>query len=1103
MCRLLASLLLLAFIIMGNGFARAQNTSWHGWHEHGGKPPAIATDTWAKLDKMVRDGYAAERRGDWHIAYRTFTEALPLAQADKDAVEFCRYRLARVCWALGKEAEARTLADQIMGSGPPSTVAPNDWYKALFLIQEAEETRYLFRFKEALRLWEQADALVASDAQTRVWTLHNIAYFNRRMGRWKASIEPCRVSEELLLKLGRQDDATELLEWQGIALIHTGHSDEGKAKIREAWSYWREKNPFRYGQSLISTSQALQADTLVSDEAEQLEREGHNLLRQWGVQAARDFMLQQGQRFLWQGRNDLALEAFHAVADEVGAQDDPGLILPAYEYLSNLYRTMGNRAMSLRYIERAYQTRRRIRPHDKPFAQRPRLFSLGQTFLTFAEWSRFEQVAQVLQSELDQMRLSPNGSERLGASFTYPSFLRMLAQARAKQGKTGEAVRAFASATDLFEQAGFDYEQAVTRTEWGELLQSDGRFYEALKQLEQAEVLLQTASVPDMWTETSRLRIRILTSKANLLRQTKQFARAETEYKRVVQTVEQSVRESDDGEIHTALQTFLLAQEQIGTPHQTGAGRFALDKRLASPYNGLADVVRQGSGKGEKAGAWQALLWVERGRVQGLARRVAESEALQAQLLPPDEAARLAQARRDSVGRIAEQVRRAAFVSLPERADRIAVAHADASDYASVKRQLSAKYPQFARVCTPPAPSVAKLKAYVQAHGRTLFLQWATVSERRTLLFAVYSQNGKAKAKVWALDTAPQSLGRECRRWYAALTENTIASAVTERKLARALYTRLLGPVEKAGLLGKDRFDRLVLISDGSLLSVPLGALESSDGTRLVERFPVSEAVSLHALTRSLSRVSSTQTSLLCAAPSFQLRNQEEAEQIARLFAPTVLLHGKQATEQAVRQRLGKARILHFATHGVLDGERGLRSFLSLSPSPPQSTAIPNRKGASGPPDFGEPLERDGRLEAREILELSLSADLAVLSACDTGQGQSFGGEGLMGFAWAFRAAGCPSIVASLWRVDDRATADLMTRFYRNLRQGKAKDVALQQAIITTRHAQSGRTFRPYYWAAFRLTGDISPLRLPHAPPKPAPSTATHKWARVGTRQTK
>jgi len=118
--------------------------------------------------------------------------------------------------------------------------------------------------------------------------------------------------------------------------------------------------------------------------------------------------------------------------------------------------------------------------------------------------------------------------------------------------------------------------------------------------------------------------------------------------------------------------------------------------------------------------------------------------------------------------------------------------------------------------------------------------------------------------------------------------------------------------------------------------------------------------------------------------------------------------------------------------------------------------------------------QRYGTLLAQDIVGIKLSAQLAVLSACETGEGQISAGEGLLGFAWAFRAAGCPAIVASQWSVDDAATKALMVDFYQALKAGKDKDLALQEAMLAVKQKQPGA----YYWAAFQVIGDTTPLNL-------------------------
>src|SRR5262249_20854187 len=157
---------------------------------------------------------------------------------------------------------------------------------------------------------------------------------------------------------------------------------------------------------------------------------------------------------------------------------------------------------------------------------------------------------------------------------------------------------------------------------------------------------------------------------------------------------------------------------------------------------------------------------------------------------------------------------------------------------------------------------------------------------------------------------------------------------------------------------------------------------------------------------------------------------------------------GLKANKAAILPQMGRYAMLHFATHGVLDDRNGLRSALIFAPPSPKGTQYET-------------------LDALEILGLSLSAKLVVLSACESGLGQRSGGEGLLGLVWAFRAAGCPSVVASQWKVEDAATQELMVRFYAKLKRGAHKDEALRDAMLSV--CRSPQHAHPYYWAAFQV----------------------------------
>jgi CHAT domain-containing protein len=174
--------------------------------------------------------------------------------------------------------------------------------------------------------------------------------------------------------------------------------------------------------------------------------------------------------------------------------------------------------------------------------------------------------------------------------------------------------------------------------------------------------------------------------------------------------------------------------------------------------------------------------------------------------------------------------------------------------------------------------------------------------------------------------------------------------------------------------------------------------------------------------------------------------SDREAQAIAKLYNTQALL-GSAATESTFKSRAGDASILHLSAHGQLNTVNSLFSRIILAPD----------------------KDADGSLEVHEVYGLDLAkADLVVLSACQTQLGAQSRGDDLIGLNRAFIYAGAPTVIASLWSVDDEATSVLMTAFYTHLKQGKGKAEALRVAQAETR----AKYPHPYYWAAFVLTGD-------------------------------
>jgi CHAT domain-containing protein len=184
--------------------------------------------------------------------------------------------------------------------------------------------------------------------------------------------------------------------------------------------------------------------------------------------------------------------------------------------------------------------------------------------------------------------------------------------------------------------------------------------------------------------------------------------------------------------------------------------------------------------------------------------------------------------------------------------------------------------------------------------------------------------------------------------------------------------------------------------------------------------------------------------------------SEEEARAIAAMAEarPSLLALGVDATRaQASGANLEPYRYVHFATHGLLDDQHPHLSSLVLS--------LYNQKGEAV----------DGYLRMHEIYGMKLSADLVVLSACDTGLGKEVKGEGLMALTRGFMYAGAARVVASMWKVDDTATSLLMQEFYRQLIQ---KSLTPAAALTEAQRSmwRNKRWRAPYYWAAFVLQGE-------------------------------
>jgi CHAT domain-containing protein len=278
------------------------------------------------------------------------------------------------------------------------------------------------------------------------------------------------------------------------------------------------------------------------------------------------------------------------------------------------------------------------------------------------------------------------------------------------------------------------------------------------------------------------------------------------------------------------------------------------------------------------------------------------------------------------------------------------------------------------------------------------------------------------------------------------------------------MHQLLIQPI--ADLLPTAPDARVIFIPHESLFLVPFPALQDANGKYLIEKHTVltAPAIQVLELTQHQRQNASGKELLVVGNPTMPSISptigeppqkldslpgaEQEAIDIARLLN-TKAVTGDQATEAAIKQQMPQARIIHLATHGLLDDStgEGVPGAIALAPS----------------------AKDDGLLTANEILDLKLNAELVVLSACDTGRG-IITGDGVIGLSRSLITAGVPSVVVSLWLVPDESTASLMTEFYRQLQQNPDKAVALRQAMLTTMKKHP----HPRDWAAFTLIGEAN-----------------------------
>lgn len=420
--------------------------------------------------------------------------------------------------------------------------------------------------------------------------------------------------------------------------------------------------------------------------------------------------------------------------------------------------------------------------------------------------------------------------------------------------------------------------------------------------------------------------------------------------------------------------------------------------------------------------------------------------------------------------------------------------------YESFQAELYAAHPELkARRGESPPLNLNEVAGLLPNH-KTALLEYVVMQDQTYLFVITKAAATEQTSAPVSIAVYPLNVKREALAGLVTDFRQRVAERdLTIKNVGRRLYDLLLKPAQQQ-LQG---LDKLCIVPDGSLWDLPFQALLTADGRYLLEDYALFYVPSLNVLHEMMKRGSDlraraqrqTGATALKREPNARLDggrpellalgnpvlNRETLQSVGPVyrqegFAPlpeaerevnmlrqiygrarSKVLTKSAAREEVVKAEASRYSMLHFATHAILDDRNPMYSRIMFA-----------RAGRSA--------AEDGMLEAWEIMKLDLTADLVVLSACQTARGRVGAGEGMVGMSWALFVAGAPSVLVSQWKVDSARTADLMINFHRNLRSkggsGKpalTKSEALREAALKLLH---GPYNHPAYWAGFVLIGD-------------------------------
>jgi CHAT domain-containing protein/Tfp pilus assembly protein PilF len=655
-----------------------------------------------------------------------------------------------------------------------------------------------------------------------------------------------------------------------------------------------------------------------------------------------------------------------------------------------------------------------------------------------------------------------------------------LGQTYAAMNDRAAALRHFEAALTLYSQVGNPMEAARVRALMGQVYQQEGKIDKARQYYQTA--LKTFRALSDHVNQSATLY-----ALGSLELQQNKLDQAEEYLRQAIEVTENIRRVSSSRDLTAAFSATVYGRYETYI-------ECLMRKHHAAPARGLDASAFETSELARARSLTELLRAVETNLVPGLDPQLAEQEKSLRQSLRVKEDYKVGLLGRDY------------------KKEELAALEADLAcleaEYKRVTDAIRKRYPAYEQITRPAAWDLRQIQEQVIADDQTVLLEYS-FGAHKSYVWAV-TRNG---IKSYELP-AQARLNAAAQKVYNLLA--TPPGAVTSAELNAAtheLSQMVLSPV--AAELNKRR---VIVVADGALNYIPFQVLPAPavNNDPLVADYEVINAPSASILGELRKEAARRQPAKVLAAfgdpvfassykqhkgtelvdtrqaladshwrhalrdidlngdafdpsvikPLFYAKRELENLRDVAMGGETFLATEFAATrEQLLSTDLTQYAILHFATHGLLDPKRPENSGLVLS--------TVNREGQA----------QNGFVGLQDIYDLRAPVDLVVLSACQTALGKDVRGEGLLGLTRGFMYAGASSVVASLWKVDDEATAELMRQFYANmLQKGMPPAAALRAAQNSIR--QRPEWSAPYYWAAFTLQGEYRQVI------KPAPAAA-------------